>query len=62
MSRSIDEPAKVEEENIEISNSEIYDMGMAIFFSMEEIHAKIDAITAHLGLKMPTNTGESPEN
>jgi hypothetical protein len=62
MSRSIDEAIEPEEEKPQIENSEIFDISMGIFFSLEELHRKSDAIIKHLGIEMPTNTGETPEN
>jgi hypothetical protein len=62
MSRSISEPIEPEDAKPEISNAEVFDLGMGTFFSLEEIHAKLDIIMAHLGIEKPTNTGETPEN
>jgi hypothetical protein len=62
MSRSISEPIEPEDLKPEISNAEVFDLGMGTFFSLEEIHNKLDLIMQHLGIEMPKNKGESPEN
>ena len=62
MSRSISEPIEPKEEKPEISNAELMDLGMAIFFSLEEMHAKMDSILNQMDIEKPVNTGETPEN
>ena len=62
MSRSISEPIEPEEEKPQISNSEIFDLGMGTFFSLEQIHAKLDAIIEHLGIENPEKTQQNTEN
>lgn len=62
MSRSISEPIEPEEEKPEISNAEILDVGVASFFSMEQIHEKLDAIMNHLGIENPEKPQQNPEN
>lgn len=61
MSRSISEPIEPKEEKPEISNAEIFDLNMALFFSLEEIHEKLDIIMDHLDLKMPEKPQQNTE-
>ena len=62
MSRSISEPLEPEEQKPQIENSELFDISMGIFFSLEILHAKADLIIDHLGIEMPENLRGTPKN
>jgi len=65
MSRSISDDVQPEEQKPQIENAELFDISMGIFFSLEQIHRKMDAILEHLGLGLDylgDSEDETPEN
>lgn len=56
MSRSISDTTPEEEPETEaISNKDLLELSMGIFYSMEEMHNKMDAILQHLDVKPDKN-------